>query len=52
LTEIAEVDVEGTLDGCTFIYAFTAKLPTLQFTATIDKVDKKMCFEGKNDDNT
>lgn len=47
LTEITEVDVEGTLDGCTFMYAFTAKLPTLQFTATIDKVDTKMCFAGK-----
>ena len=49
LTEIAEVDVVGTLDGCTFIYAFTAKLPTLQFTATVDKVDTTMCFAGKND---
>ncbi|AZG72206.1 DnaJ-like cysteine-rich domain-containing protein [Shewanella livingstonensis] len=49
LTEITEVDVEGALDGCTFIYAFTAKLPTLQFTATIDKVDTKMCFAGKKD---
>ncbi|QDE30124.1 DnaJ-like cysteine-rich domain-containing protein [Shewanella polaris] len=49
LTEITEVDVEGTLDGCTFIFAFTAKLPTLQFTATIDKVDTKMCFAGKKD---
>ncbi|MBL4814713.1 MAG: hypothetical protein JKY74_04450 [Shewanella sp.] len=46
MTEVTEVDVEGDLDGCTFIYAFTAKLPTLQFTATVDKVDTKMCFAG------
>jgi hypothetical protein len=49
LIEITEVDVEGTLGGCTFIYAFTAKLPTLQFTATVDKVDTTMCFAGKKD---
>ena len=45
--DITEVDVEGDLDGCTFVYAFSAILPTLQFTATIDKVDTKMCFAGK-----
>ncbi|WP_229779829.1 hypothetical protein [Shewanella algicola] len=49
LTDITEVDVDGALDGCTFIYAFTAKLPTLQFTATIDNTDTKMCFAGKKD---
>ncbi|WP_110456308.1 DnaJ-like cysteine-rich domain-containing protein [Shewanella algidipiscicola] len=47
LTDITEVDVEGDLDGCTFVYAFTATLPTLQFTASIDKVNTKMCFAGK-----
>ncbi|ASJ97303.1 DnaJ-like cysteine-rich domain-containing protein [Shewanella marisflavi] len=47
LTDIKEVDVEGDLDGCTFVYAFTATLPTLQFTASIDNVNTKMCFAGK-----
>ncbi|MCK8044547.1 hypothetical protein MSG37_06590 [Shewanella sp. 1CM18E] len=45
--DINEIDVEGDLDGCTFVYGFTAVLPTLQFTASIDKVDTKMCFAGK-----
>ena len=44
---ITEVDVEGDLNGCTFVYAFSATLPTLQFTATIDHVDTKICFAGK-----
>ncbi|MCC4832539.1 hypothetical protein LMH66_07835 [Shewanella sp. 10N.7] len=48
LTEVTEVNVEGALDGCTFIYAFTANLPTLQFTANIDQVDTTMCFAGSN----
>ena len=47
-TDITEVDVEGDLDGCTFVYAFKATLPTLQFTASIDKVNTKMCFAGKH----
>ncbi|WP_028766245.1 DnaJ-like cysteine-rich domain-containing protein [Shewanella fidelis] len=47
LNNITEIDVEGDLDGCTFVYGFTAVLPTLQFTGTIDKVDTKMCFAGK-----
>ncbi|RTR28538.1 hypothetical protein [Shewanella atlantica] len=46
-TDIIEVDVDGDLNGCTFVYAFSAKLPTLQFTASIDKVNTKMCFAGK-----
>ncbi|WP_153912733.1 hypothetical protein [Shewanella sp. TC10] len=48
LTDVTEVDVKGALDGCTFIYAFTANLPTLQFTANIDQVDTTMCFAGTN----
>gem|GEM_PF-4063896 len=47
LNNITEVDVEGDLDGCTFVYAFTAHLPTLQFTATIDNVATTMCFAGR-----
>jgi hypothetical protein len=35
LTEITEVDVEGTLDGCTFIYAFTAKQCVLPVRMTL-----------------
>ncbi|MBQ4890476.1 hypothetical protein J8L86_11515 [Shewanella sp. MMG014] len=46
LDDITEVDVKGALDGCTFIYAFKAKLPTLQFTANIDNVDTTLCFGG------
>ncbi|MCL1065866.1 zinc finger-like domain-containing protein [Shewanella olleyana] len=46
LDDVTEVDVAGTLNGCSFIYAFKAKLPTLQFTANIDKVDTIMCFAG------
>ncbi|MGS0725539.1 DnaJ-like cysteine-rich domain-containing protein, partial [Shewanella sp. 0m-11] len=47
VNDITEIDVKDELDGCTFIYGFTAVLPTLQFTASIDKVDTKMCFAGK-----
>lgn len=48
LTELTEVDVDEALGGCTFIYAFTAKLPTLEFTANIDKIDTQLCFAGRN----
>lgn len=47
LEDIVEVDVQKVLNGCTFIYAFKAKLPTLQFTATIDNVSTIMSFAGK-----
>lgn len=47
MINIAEIDVDGDFDGCTFVYAFRANLPTLQFTATIDAVDTKMCFAGQ-----
>ncbi|MCG6201435.1 hypothetical protein [Psychromonas antarctica] len=47
LTDVTEVDAQGSLDGCTFIYALNGQLPTLQFTATIASADTRMCFAGK-----
>nr|WP_275974977.1 hypothetical protein [Shewanella gaetbuli] len=46
VSDVNEIDVNEALNGCTFIYGFTANLPTLQYTATIDKTDTTMCFAG------
>ncbi len=47
MENITEIDVEGDLEGCTFIYGFTANLPTRQYTASINNIDTHMCFAGK-----
>lgn len=48
LTNIEEVDVQGGFDGCTFVYAMAATLSTLQFKATVDSGDTRLCFAGSN----
>ncbi|WP_299793087.1 zinc finger-like domain-containing protein [uncultured Shewanella sp.] len=45
---VTEQDVKGDLEGCTFVYAFSATLQTLQYTATLDKVNTHLCFAGKH----
>ncbi|PMG32156.1 hypothetical protein BCU94_00015 [Shewanella sp. 10N.286.52.C2] len=48
ISDVNEIDVTEALNGCTFIYGFTANLPTLQYTATIDNTDTTLCFAGTN----
>lgn len=48
LTDVKEVDATNNFKGCTFIYAMTGILPTLQFTASIESINTRLCFAGKN----
>lgn len=48
LVDIKEVDVEGSFGGCTFHYAMTAVLPTLQFKADVKGGSTYLKFAGKN----
>jgi len=46
LNEIKEIDAPANFKGCTFIYAMSAILPTLQYQAKIDHGSTHLCLAG------